>query len=410
MNCVLVGLDLDTSKEPPVGDTLSELEGLAETSGCCVIGQIIQKRAKPDTAFYIGRGKVDEVAEFCLLNDASLVIFNGELSPAQVRNLEQQLDLRVIDRTQLILDIFASRARTREGKMQVELAQLRYLLPRLIGRGSELSRLGGGIGTRGPGETKLETDRRRIRKRIADLEAGLELVRNQRSILRRRRQSEAVPLLALVGYTNAGKSTLMNALTGASVLAEDKLFATLDPTARRLVLTNNETIILTDTVGLIQRLPHHLVAAFRATLEEVVAADYILHVIDVSHRAWEGQAEAVEQVLQSLGIGDKPRLEVFNKVDLAKQQDVELPARRLFVSAVTGEGLDDLKLAVAGLLTDRRSQQRYFVPLDQMHLVSMIHIHGRVLKEEFQEGGVLLEAEMSKVWHNRVRRALNGEE
>ncbi|RJX21053.1 MAG: GTPase HflX [Desulforudis sp.] len=410
MNCVLVGLDLDTSKEPPVGDTLSELEGLAETSGCCVIGQIIQKRAKPDTAFYIGRGKVDEVAEFCLLNDVSLVIFNGELSPAQVRNLEQQLDLRVIDRTQLILDIFASRARTREGKMQVELAQLRYLLPRLIGRGSELSRLGGGIGTRGPGETKLETDRRRIRKRIADLEAGLELVRNQRSILRRRRQSEAVPLLALVGYTNAGKSTLMNALTGASVLAEDKLFATLDPTARRLVLTNNETIILTDTVGLIQRLPHHLVAAFRATLEEVVAADYILHVIDVSHRAWEGQAEAVEQVLQSLGIGDKPRLEVFNKVDLAKQQDVELPARRLFVSAVTGEGLDDLKLAVAGLLTDRRSQQRYFVPLDQMHLVSMIHIHGRVLKEEFQEGGVLLEAEMSKVWHNRVRRALNGEE
>ncbi|MDA8097794.1 MAG: GTPase HflX [Clostridia bacterium] len=410
MNCVLVGLDLDTSKGPPVGDTLSELEGLAETSGCCVIGQIIQKRAKPDTAFYIGRGKVDEVAEFCLLNDASLVIFNGELSPAQVRNLEQQLDLRVIDRTQLILDIFASRARTREGKMQVELAQLRYLLPRLIGRGSELSRLGGGIGTRGPGETKLETDRRRIRKRIADLEAGLELVRNQRSILRRRRQSEAVPLLALVGYTNAGKSTLMNALTGASVLAENKLFATLDPTARRLVLTNNETIILTDTVGLIQRLPHHLVAAFRATLEEVVAADYILHVIDVSHRAWEGQAEAVEQVLQSLGIGDKPRLEVFNKVDLAKQHDVELPARRLLVSAMTGEGLDDLKLAVAGLLTDRRSQQRYFVPLDQMHLVSMIHIHGRVLKEEFQEGGVLLEAEMSKVWHNRVRRALNGEE
>lgn len=408
MNCVLVGLAIDTRSDAPDDDPFVELKSLAESSGCAVVGRMTQNRSKPDPATYIGRGKVDELKECCESNDASIVIFDGELSPAQVRNLEERLDLRVVDRTQVILDIFALRARSKEGKMQVELAQLKYLLPRLIGRGVELSRLGGGIGTRGPGETKLETDRRRIRKRIGDLEAGLEIVRSQRSILRRRRESEGVPLLALVGYTNAGKSTLLNALTGAEVLTEDKLFATLDPTARRLILPGNETVVLTDTVGFIQRLPHHLVAAFRATLEEVVAANYILHVIDLSHSAWEAQVASVEQVLKSLGILDKPRLEVFNKADLLELQGVEPPSGLLCVSAVTGRGLDDLKLAVSALMTDRRSQETYLIPTEMMHLVGQIHRFGKVLKEEFREDGVLIEAIMPTLWHGRIQRFLSG--
>lgn len=406
--CVLVGVIPPGCTDREAKDAFDELAGLADTAGCPPVGCVVQKRSKPDAALFIGRGKVEEVAEVQRETGAGLVIVDGELTPAQTRNLERLLEVKVIDRTQLILDIFASRARTREGKLQVELAQLRYLLPRLTGAGTELSRLGGGIGTRGPGETKLETDRRRIRKRISDLEREIEQVRARRGLLRRRRRSEPVPMAALVGYTNAGKSTLMNALTGAGVFAEDKLFATLDPTARKLALPNSETIILSDTVGFIRRLPHHLVAAFRATLEEVAEADLLLHVIDISHPDWAAQAASVEEVLRSLGIGDKPRFAVFNKIDRldGAQAPVGIPPDGIPVSAVTGEGLDDLRRAITEWLSGRRSVETYFIPLDRMHLVSAIHEKGKVIKEDFREDGVLIEAEMAPVWHGRIRNSL----
>ncbi len=408
-NCILVHVIPPGSDPWEVEEALQELRGLAETAGCRPVGCVTQKRPKPDGVFFIGRGKVEEVDRVRRETGADLVIVDGELSPAQTRNLERLLEVKVIDRTQLILDIFASRARTREGKLQVELAQLRYLLPRLTGVGTELSRLGGGIGTRGPGESKLETDRRRIRKRISDLEAEIEQVRAQRSLLRRRRQSEPVPLAVLVGYTNAGKSTLMNALTGAGVLAEDRLFATLDPTARKLSLPDKETIVLSDTVGFIRRLPPHLVAAFRATLEEVVEADLLLHVIDISHPDWATQAASVEEVLRSLGIADKPRLEVYNKIDRIRETGTagDIPPDGIPVSAVTGEGLDELRRAITEWLSGQRSVATYFIPLDRMHLVHVIHEKGKVLKEDFLEDGVRIEVEMAPAWHARIRDGLS---
>ena len=297
---ILVGMESPEVTPEETASSLEELARLADTAGADVLLQLTQRRGRPDAATFLGRGKAEELASFCRSLGAGLVIFDRELSAAQARNLESVTGVRIIDRTQLILDIFARRARTREGKLQVELAQLNYLLPRLVGRGTELSRLGGGIGTRGPGETKLEVDRRRIRKRIAELNEAIRDVQKHRELLRRSRKEIPVPLAALVGYTNAGKSTILKKLTGAQVLVEDKLFATLDPTTRRVVLPNNEVVLLTDTVGFIRNLPHHLVAAFRATLEEVVEADLLLHVVDASHPDLEGQMEAVERVLESL--------------------------------------------------------------------------------------------------------------
>ena len=313
---ILVGMDWGQIKGGwTAEDSLEELKQLADTAGAVVVNRFIQRRAKPDPAFFIGKGKVQELALYAQQENIDLCIFDDELTPVQQRNLELSLGVKIIDRTALILDIFAQRAHSREGKLQVELAQMRYRLPRLSGKGTELSRLGGGIGTRGPGETKLEVDRRRVRTRINDIEKELALVLQQRQQQRQRRKDNEVPLIALVGYTNAGKSTLLNALTDAGVLAENKLFATLDPTTRSVTLPDGETILFSDTVGFIQKLPHQLVAAFRATLEEVVEADLLLHVVDASHSQREAQEQAVYEVLKELKVAEKPMLLVFNKAD-----------------------------------------------------------------------------------------------
>ena len=416
---VLVGLELQRDQPGQLQYSMEELASLADTAGATVVRTLMQKRDRPDSATLIGAGKAAEVAEACREEDAGLVVVDREISPAQARNLEKICEVKVIDRTQLILDIFARRARTKEGKLQVELAQLEYLLPRLTGRGTELSRLGGGIGTRGPGETKLEVDRRRIRDRVADLRRELEEVRKHRGILRQGRKAVPFPLVALVGYTNAGKSSLLNKLTGAEVLVEDKLFATLDPTTRRVVLPNNETILLSDTVGFIQNLPHHLVAAFRATLEEVVEADLLLHVADGSHPNLDAQVEAVNKVLDSLGAGDKPAILVYNKMDLlqgAAGDDLSLKppvppspgrdVRVVSISVRTGKGIDELLNAVAHLLAAGRARHYFFIPYASSNLLSLLHEKGRVLKEEHGPGGIALEVDIDTVWARRVEARL----
>ena len=311
-----MGLDLPGTQWWETEDSINELSELAATAGAEVIAKLIQKRGKPDPAYYIGEGKAKELAILAITTHADLVIFDDELYPAQQRNLEKLLKTKVIDRTWLILDIFASRAQSKEGKIQVELAQLCYLLPRLVGKGTALSRLGGGIGTRGPGETKLEVDRRRIRRRISVLQKELEEIAKRRGLQRSNRKKSGLPLVSLVGYTNAGKSTLFNALTDAEVFVEDKLFATLDPTIRRCYLPSGDFMLLADTVGFIKKLPHDLVAAFRATLEEATYSDLLLHVVDASHPGKDEHCEAVQEVLRALGIGDKPVITVLNKMDL----------------------------------------------------------------------------------------------
>ncbi|MBE0466538.1 MAG: GTPase HflX [Candidatus Desulforudis sp.] len=404
---VLVGVELTEVTAEEARESLEELARLAETAGAVVVGRAWQKRTRPDPACFIGRGKAEELAALCADLGAGLLLLDQDLSPAQARNLEKLIGVKVLDRTQLILDIFAGRARTREGKLQVELAQLNYLLPRLTGLGTELSRLGGGIGTRGPGETKLETDRRRIRQRIADLQRELAEVRRQRRLLRRSRKAVPVPVIALVGYTNAGKSSLLNALTGAGVLVEDRLFATLDPTSRQLRLPTNETVVLTDTVGFIRHLPHHLVAAFRATLEEVGEADLLLHVVDAGHPAYLSHIETVDGVLAALGAGDKPHLLVLNKTDLGAPDPMETAGREtVAVSARTGAGLDHLKEAVAAALADRRVRERFFVPYARAHLVSLLHEQGLVLAEEHGADGVTLEVELPAAWARRIAARL----
>lgn len=316
----LVAADIEGSLLP-VQDSLGELGELARTAGAEVVGQATQRLEHPHVATYIGKGKLDEVKGARKESGANVVIFDDELSPSQQRNLERELDAKVIDRTALILDIFATRARTREGRLQVALAQMQYLLPRLAGQWSHLERMEGAIGTRGPGETQIETDRRLIRSRISKLKHELDDVRQQRSLYRRQRRRAGLPVVALVGYTNAGKSTLMRALSGADVLAEDKLFATLDPVTRRIALPSGETVLLTDTVGFIQKLPADLVAAFRATLEELEEADLLLHVVDISHAHAFEHVQAVDSTLATLGVAEKPTLLVLNKVDLVRNED-----------------------------------------------------------------------------------------
>ncbi len=405
---VIVGVKLAGEEDGQLTESLEELVSLVDTAGATVSGRFVQNRQRPDTATFIGRGKVEELADYCQEVGANLIIFDRELSPAQARNLEERIGHKVIDRTQLILDIFARRAQTKEGKLQVELAQLKYLLPRLTGQGNQLSRLGGGIGTRGPGETKLETDRRRIRKRISDLEQELKEVQRHRALLRQDRKVEPLPLVSLVGYTNAGKSTLLRTLTGAEVLVEDKLFATLDPTTRRVVLPNNDIILLTDTVGFIQNLPHHLVAAFRATLEEVQEADLLLHVVDVSHPYCEEQIRAVDGVLESLKASHKPVIMVYNKMDLVKDSR-SLPITghpAVAISALSGQDIQQLLAKITEVLKERYSIIELTLPYAKTSLISLLHEKGKVLTEEYGETGIHIKVEISTVWADRVMSQL----
>jgi len=403
--CVLVALDLPDG-EWPVEESLDELSRLAESAGAVECGRVVQVRSHPDPAHFIGSGKLEELVECCKAVEADLVIFDDELTPAQARNLEKALQIKVLDRTQLILDIFAQRAKTKEGKLQVELAQLRYLLPRLSGVGTALSRLGGGIGTRGPGETKLEVDRRRIRSRMADIRRELEDVRRRREVQREGRRQFQAFVAALVGYTNAGKSTLLNALTGADVYADDRLFATLDPTVRQVSLPKGGSLFVVDTVGFIRKLPHDLVAAFRATLEEVTEADVLIHVVDLSSPEWYEQSAAVYKVLGELGALSKPIVTAFNKVDLVDPAVVLGTITRtkkcVAVSAKTGEGLRTLLELVEAEAPDPIVQWEFHIPYADAHVASWIHENGRVLREEYAGDGIRLEALLRRPLAGRV--------
>ena len=385
----LVGVQLKSRNHWQVDESLDELAELAATAGAEVVDRGTQKLEKLAAGTFIGLGKAEEFAEHCRENDIDTVIFDDELSPAQSRNLERLFECKVLDRTSLILDIFAQRARTREGKMQVELAQLQHLLPRLTRYWSHLSRQKGGIGMRGEGETQLETDRRRVQERIEKITEELESVRRQRSTQRAGRQRNLWPLASIVGYTNAGKSTLLNMLTGASVLAEDKLFATLDPTTRRLRLPTNQNVLLSDTVGFIRKLPHRLVEAFKATLEEVVEADLLLHVVDVSHPQAEDQIAAVNAVLEEIGAEGKPTLMVFNKIDKLAQSDllkryVERYPHSVSISCVSREGLPELLAELSSTLRPAREFLELAVPHEASAIIARLHTVGQVVERDYE--------------------------
>lgn len=380
-------------------DSLEELKQLADTAGAEVVAKFLQKRPKPDPAFFIGKGKVQELALYVQQENIDLCIFDDELSPAQQRNIEQAMGVRVLDRTALILDIFAQRAHTNEGKLQVELAQLQYTLPRIMGKGLSLSRLGGGIGTRGPGETKLEVDRRRIRDRIAYIKDCISKVKNVRALHRAGRNKASVPTVSLVGYTNAGKSTLLNTLTNSDIYAKDQLFATLDPTTRQLDLPNKQQAILTDTVGFIQRLPHQLVAAFQSTLEEVVESDVLLHVIDVSHELYKEQSNAVYNVLEEIGAKDKTIITVYNKIDklpegsglaerLAKEEN------SICISAKGRINLDKLLELIADNLKMKSVEEIFLVPYSDSAAASRLHDVGTVLEQEYLADGTQMKVRL----------------
>ena len=399
--CILVSVD--------TGDfdafvSIDELEELAHTAGAEVFAKLIQKRDRPDNAIYIGEGKLWELKNICDSNDIDLLIFDGELTPSQQRNIENFTDVRVIDRTMLILDIFALNARTSEGKLQVELAQLKYSLPRLTGKGVEMSRLGGGIGTRGPGESKLESDRRHIHRRINALEDQLKTLSKRRMLLRERRKKNAVTTVAIVGYTNAGKSTLLNALTNAGVLAENKLFATLDPTARALKLPDGRTVLLVDTVGFISRLPHDLVEAFKSTLEEVIYADLILNICDASDVEFEDHLNVTRRVVSELGAADKPMLTVYNKCDKA-------PNLRFFgesgndvrISALNKIGFDNLLKKMCQLLENTRRKVNLLIPYDDGAAASKIRKEGAIISEEYREDGLYMEAVLDGRFLNNIK-------
>ena len=390
---ILVGVS--TGEGDDTAQSLDELEELAKTAGAVTVGRVIQNREQIHPGTYIGTGKIAEVQQLAYEVEATGIICDDELTPAQLKNLEEELDLKVMDRTLIILDIFASRASTSEGKIQVELAQLKYRQARLVGLGSSLSRLGGGIGTRGPGEKKLEMDRRLIKSRIAQLNRELEEVKRHREVARSRRSRKSTAVIAIVGYTNAGKSTLLNTLTGAQVLEEDKLFATLDPTTRILELPSGQEILLTDTVGFIRKLPHHLIDAFRSTLEEAKYADMILHVVDASSPQMDQQMYVVYDTLKNLGVTDKKIVTLFNKQD--KVEDGYLPRdlkaeKTVRISAKWGEGLEEVKQILEELLNEKNVLIERFYDYKDAGLIQLIRKYGQLLEEEYRGEGIYVKA------------------
>ena len=392
-------------------DSLDELQELAESAGANVVGRVLQVRDAVDPATLVGAGKLREIASEAQARHVPLVIVDHDLTPVQLRNMEKEIGCGVIDRTQLILDIFATHARTREGQLQVELAQLNYLLPRLTGRGEELSRLGGGIGTRGPGEQKLETDRRRIRERVRKIRDAIENVRKQRTTRRRARQAVPLGMVALVGYTNAGKSTLFNALTGAGVLTSSKMFATLDPTIRAVRLPSRRRVLLSDTVGFLRDLPPGLIAAFRATLEEVQEAALILHVTDISSPHHAEQDAEVFKVLGELGVEDRPRIHVLNKIDRLKEEDLNALRNRnghgrdnVLTSSMTGAGREELLARIdAAMPVDPLVRLRLRVPSTDGRHLSMLQAGGRILQSEISDGDLVIDAELPESTARRLQ-------
>lgn len=400
---ILVGLSCPVFKPGEAADeaTLAELEALVETAGGEPVASVLQNRPAPDARTFIGEGKCEEIRALADAHEAALIIFDNELSPSQMHNLESLTGCTVLDRSALILDIFAQRARTGEGKLQVELAQYQYILPRLSGLGRAMSRLGGGIGTRGPGESKLESDRRHIRRRIDKLRGELERVRQVRAVQRRQRKKTELPLAAIVGYTNAGKSTLLNRLTGAGVEANDRLFDTLDPTTRKKRISDTQEVLLSDTVGFIRKLPHHLVSAFKATLEELQFADILLHVVDISDPEWEIQAETVDKVIGQLGAGHIPRVMVYNKADKCET----LPHLKdgVLFSARTGEGTEALLQAMEAALGRGRHEVTLLIPYSDGAVLGTLHREAEVKSVEYAESGTLVTAVVDEKTFGRLR-------
>lgn len=390
---ILVGVQESFAED--VEESLDELAELCETAGAQVAGRVIQNREKIHPGTYVGKGKIDEIALLMEELDATGIVCDDELSPAQLNNLEKELDCKVMDRTLIILDIFAARANTSEGNIQVELAQLRYRAARLVGLRNSLSRLGGGIGTRGPGEKKLEMDRRLIHARISQLKAELVQVQKHRELIRSKRKKDQMVVAAIVGYTNAGKSTLLNTLTDAGVLEEDKLFATLDPTTRLLELPGGQNILLTDTVGFIRKLPHHLIEAFKSTLEEAKYADIIIHVVDASNPQKEKQMYVVYETLKDLGVKEQPILTLFNKQDRIENPEIlkDMKAdKTLKISAKTGQGLDDLKDELEKILRARSILLERVFPYEKAGLIQIVRAKGQLLEEEYRGDGIYVKA------------------
>ena len=393
--------------EDDTWESLDELEELGQTAGAVTVAKVVQNRDRVHSGTYLGKGKIQEIKELITSSNADCVVCDDELTPAQYHNLQEMLDVKVIDRTVMILDIFAGRASTSEGKLQVELAQLRYRASHLIGGRSELSRLGGGIGTRGPGEQKLEMDRRLIKERITFVKRELAKVQRNRELTRKKRLENPVPVIAIVGYTNAGKSTLLNNLTGAGVLSEDKLFATLDPTTRRLEMENGEEMLFTDTVGFIRKLPHHLIQAFRSTLEEAKYADVILHVVDCSNSDMDMQMQTVYDTLQELEVGDKPILTAFNKIDLVSQEQPlkDLHAdKTVRISAKQNTGIEEMLGLLSDMLKENKMLLEEVFPYEEGGRAALLRKYGQILEEEYRNDGIFIRAYLDREYRYLFER------
>ena len=408
---VLVGLNADCFKKEQTAtdETLEELEALLETAGGFCTGKVLQNRHTPDSHSFIGEGKAQEVKMLVEFTESTMVVFDNELSPGHIRALEEILGVTVLDRSALILDIFAQRAKTKEGRLQVELAQYKYLLPRLSGMGKSLSRQGGGIGTRGPGETKLETDRRHIRERIARLQSELEQVRQVRGVQRQRRMKNSVPVVAIVGYTNAGKSTLLNQLTDAGIPANNRLFDTLDTTSRQLTVSDNLDVVLSDTVGFIAKLPHHLVDAFRATLEELEYADLLLHVIDASDPNREEHIAVVDSLIRKLAKEGTKVLRCYNKADLVSAEDIPIGEDVVKISAAKGEGMDVLLKAIENALGHSRHHITATLPYSMGGMLDTLHNNAQVLSVDYTGEGIVVETIVDPILYGKLREYITKE-